>query len=276
MASSRVDIACDACSRSRSSRSTAVPDSSSFGRDSGAGIHIHAATIDRATEQTSKGGVKNVATRTDYPRSVPVGRLTDRAVVDYDGNKIGDLDEIVLDMSTGCMDFAVVSFGGFLGIGEKHYFVPEQALHYDPEMGTFRMDVTRDQVEHAPGFAGRDWPDMNDEGYMQSVFSYWGATRQEASWQRPWDPQYRQEHPEMYSQTGTQSQPGTEYQTGQPQEQQYQGPPYEGGQPPTQSYTQQSDYGQQAASGGTYAGAYSGPERRQTQYGRRNTDYQGQ
>ena len=141
-----------------------------------------------------------MATQTDYPRSISVSKLTDRDVLDYDGHKIGDLDEIVLDMSSGCVDFAIVSFGGFLGIGEKHYIIPRQALHFDPEQGMFRMDVTREQVEQAPGFTRGNWPNYNDDSYMQPVFNYWGATRQQASWQRPWDPQYRKQHPEMYGQ----------------------------------------------------------------------------
>lgn len=210
-----------------------------------------------------------MATQTDYPRSISVSKLTDRDVLDYDGHKIGDLDEIVLDMSSGCVDFAIVSFGGFLGIGEKHYIIPRQALHFDPEQGMFRMDVTREQVEQAPGFTRGNWPNYNDDSYMQPVFNYWGATRQQASWQRPWDPQYRKQHPEMYGQgTGMQS---TQTESGQTYGEQTEGAEYVGpgenvpgaGYPASdQGYTSEGSTGPGSSSGVGYGGAYSGPERR--------------
>ncbi len=207
-----------------------------------------------------------MATATEYQRSVPVGRLTNRDVIDYTGHKIGDLDEVVLDMTTGCLDFAVVSFGGFLGIGEKHYLIPSQALHYDPEQGTFRMDVTRDQVEKAPGFTGTEWPNFNDETYMQSVFGYWGATRQPAQWQRPWDAQWRQQHPEMYSQGQQQAGMYGENTSTAP----YAGTGMGESTGPGAGQQQMPVTGQ-----GYTTAPYTGPERRQSQFGRRTTDYQG-
>lgn len=72
------------------------------------------------------------------------------AVEDRAGNKIGSIEDIVLDKQTNAILFAVVGFGGFLGIAEKYHPLPWSALDYDYPRGAYVVDLTREQLEGAP------------------------------------------------------------------------------------------------------------------------------
>ena len=88
---------------------------------------------------------------------------------------LGDIKEIMLDMHSGKVAYAVLSFGGFLGLGEKLFAVPFSALTLDTENKCFILNIAKERLENAPGFDEDDWPDMADKSWGQDLHSYYDA-----------------------------------------------------------------------------------------------------
>ena len=87
--------------------------------------------------------------------------LVGNNVCNKDSDDLGDIKEIMLNMRTGRISYAVLSFGGFLGMGEKLFAVPWEALELDTENKRFVLDVDRTRLQGAPGFdraVGPTWP----------------------------------------------------------------------------------------------------------------------
>ena len=90
--------------------------------------------------------------------------------------KTWDIKEIMLDMRTGEVAYAVLSFGGFLGMGTKLFAVPWEALTLDTANHRFTLDVTKERLKEAPGFDDDDWPDMADTTWASGVHRFYGTT----------------------------------------------------------------------------------------------------
>ena len=88
---------------------------------------------------------------------------------------IGDIKEIMLDMRTGRVSYAVLSFGGFLGMGEKLFAVPWNALTLDTENKRFTLNVDKERLVNAPGFNRKSWPNMADPSWAKSIHDYYGT-----------------------------------------------------------------------------------------------------
>ncbi len=88
---------------------------------------------------------------------------------------LGDIKEIMLDMRSGHVAYAVLSFGGFLGMGGKLFAVPWRALTLDTENKRFVLDVERDRLSRAPGFDKDKWPNMADAAWAESIHAYYGT-----------------------------------------------------------------------------------------------------
>jgi sporulation protein YlmC with PRC-barrel domain len=92
------------------------------------------------------------------------------------GEDLGGIEEIMLDIPSGRIAYAVLSFGGFLGIGNKLFAVPWSALQVDEGEHQFILKVDRATLESAPGFDKDNWPDMADPAFGEAVHSHYGAT----------------------------------------------------------------------------------------------------
>ena len=80
------------------------------------------------------------------------------AVYGADNKKIGSVQRVMIDKISGKVAYAVVSFGGFLGMGEDYYPLPWSKLHYDTQLGGYRADITENQLKGAPKFSrSTDW-----------------------------------------------------------------------------------------------------------------------
>lgn len=91
---------------------------------------------------------------------------------------VGDIKDLMLDTTTGKIEYAVLSFGTFLGMGEKLFAVPFSALTLDTENKRFNLDVDKQRLNEAPGFDKNDWPDMADQIWARSIHNYYGAEYQ--------------------------------------------------------------------------------------------------
>jgi sporulation protein YlmC with PRC-barrel domain len=109
------------------------------------------------------------------PRLMGAYTLLGEDVYNAKEEKLGDIKEFMLEMDTGNVAYAVLSFGGVLGLGEKLFAVPWDALKLDTTNKRFVLNVDKDQLKNAPGFDKDDWPDMADQSWASGVRSFYGS-----------------------------------------------------------------------------------------------------
>jgi sporulation protein YlmC with PRC-barrel domain len=97
-------------------------------------------------------------------------------VYNQTGESLGDIKDVMLDLRSGRVAYAVLSFGGFLGMGEKLFAVPWTALTLDAPNHRFLLNVEQDRLKDAPGFDKDHWPDMADQSWEKGIHSYYGTT----------------------------------------------------------------------------------------------------
>lgn len=100
------------------------------------------------------------------------------AVYGAGDNNVGDIDHLMIEKMSGRVTYAVMSFGGFLGLGNSHYPIPWNALKYDTALGGYRTGITEQQLQSAPQFSqdswgNREWEQRTNEHY--GVRPYWDA-----------------------------------------------------------------------------------------------------
>jgi sporulation protein YlmC with PRC-barrel domain len=96
-------------------------------------------------------------------------------VVNLQGKDVGDIEEVVIDSVASRVTYAVMSFGGFLGIGDKLFAVPWESLNYDKADDVYVMKADRDLLKNAPGFDKDNWPDMSDPTRLSEIYKYYGS-----------------------------------------------------------------------------------------------------
>jgi len=95
-------------------------------------------------------------------------------VYGIDGEKIGSIERIMIGKRDGKVGYAVLSFGGFLGIGDEHYPLPWEQLTYDTSLGGYRVNLSKDKLEGAPKYSGTDW-NWEDRDRARRVNEYYGT-----------------------------------------------------------------------------------------------------
>ncbi len=108
-----------------------------------------------------------------YRRVLAASTLAGDAVKNLVGEDLGEVDEIMIDIPTGKVAYAVLSFGGFLGMGNKLFAVPWSALKVDEDHKHFILDVDKGKLENAPGFDQDSWPDMADPAWGDKIAEYY-------------------------------------------------------------------------------------------------------
>ena len=94
-------------------------------------------------------------------------------VVNSAGEDIGKIEAIMLDVAAGRIAYAVLSFGGFFGIGSKLFAIPWSALTLDAVEHRFLLDISKERLESAPGFDEDHWPAMADRRWATDVHAYY-------------------------------------------------------------------------------------------------------
>ena len=97
------------------------------------------------------------------------------AVYGADRNKIGSIERVMIDKLSGKVSYAVLSFGGILGIGDDHYPLPWQSLKYDTNLGGYRTGITLDQLKGAPKYANDDAFNWSDATRTRAINEYYGV-----------------------------------------------------------------------------------------------------
>ena len=123
--------------------------------------------------------VGDTATYRDHvgpgPEIMAAATLTGNDVVNSAGEDLGEIEHIMLDVPRGRIAYAVLSFGGFFGMGEKLFAIPWHALKLDVANKCFILDVSVDQLQNAPGFDKGQWPSMADQNWARDIHSYYSS-----------------------------------------------------------------------------------------------------
>lgn len=107
------------------------------------------------------------------PEVMAAATLVGDRVVNTRGDDLGEVHDIMLDVPSGRIAYAVLSFGGMMGIGDKLFAIPWSALTLDADRRCFVLDIERERLEHAPGFDKHHWPSMADPGWATEVHAFY-------------------------------------------------------------------------------------------------------
>jgi hypothetical protein len=123
--------------------------------------------------------------RREYGRSRPLERdetnnlissrkVEGTAVYNAKGEKLGSVDHMMIGKRSGRVEYAVMSFGGFLGMGEQHHPLPWDVLDYDTDRDGYVVDIDKEKLERGPTFEKDNQP-AYDRNYGETVYTYYGV-----------------------------------------------------------------------------------------------------
>ena len=109
-----------------------------------------------------------------YGLVLSASSLKGDTVVNHQGEALGKIEEIMIDLDRGRIAFAVLSFGGFLGMGDKLFAIPWQAFSVDTVQKRLVLNTKKELLEKATGFDKSNWPNMADPTWGSTVYGYYG------------------------------------------------------------------------------------------------------
>lgn len=90
-------------------------------------------------------------------------------------DKVGTIERLMIDKPSGKVAYAVLSFGGFLGIGDDHYPIPWAKLTYDEKIGGYRTDLSKKELDEAPRYPSKDDFEWEDRQRTMDIYTYYGV-----------------------------------------------------------------------------------------------------
>lgn len=114
-------------------------------------------------------------TTTEYPRVLSASTLENEKVVNAAGENLGRIEDYMIDLNNGRIAYCVLSFGGFLGMGDKLFAIPWQAMTLDTENKCFILNIDKERLKNAPGFDKDNWPDTTNPEWGTRIYSYYGV-----------------------------------------------------------------------------------------------------
>jgi sporulation protein YlmC with PRC-barrel domain len=106
---------------------------------------------------------------------ISAGKVQGTSVYDTSGQRLGEVHDVMIDKMSGKVAYAIMSFGGFLGIGERYHPLPWNTLKYDTRQGGYVVGLTLQQLEGAPTYAGAELPAWGDRSYEEEIHAHYGA-----------------------------------------------------------------------------------------------------
>jgi hypothetical protein len=107
-------------------------------------------------------------------RLIASDKVEGTAVYNRQDGRLGTVYNLMIDKYTGQVAYAVMSFGGFLGIGESYHPLPWKVLTYDTRQGGYVIDLNRSRLEAAPSYTSSSLPDWSDQAYRHRINDYYG------------------------------------------------------------------------------------------------------
>lgn len=118
-----------------------------------------------------------MTTATGHTAAIRAKKVIGTNVKDTAGKKIGEVEDVVLDKLSNNIMFAIVSFGGFLGVGEKYHPVPWAALNYDEKAGAYVVNFTKEQLQGAPADSIEELTKNDGLAYRDRAYDYYKTPR---------------------------------------------------------------------------------------------------
>ena len=109
--------------------------------------------------------------------NIAASRVSGTEVYNRAGEHLGSIHDVVIGKRDGKVKYAIMSFGGFLGIGEEYHPLPWSALDYETNAGGYVVDLDQKKLEGAPHYGSRNEPNWSDEAYGRQVDTYYGFLR---------------------------------------------------------------------------------------------------
>ena len=122
--------------------------------------------------ETEMPAVGTLTDETD--RLIASNKVEGTAVYNRQGERLGSVYNFMVDKRSGQVEYAVMSFGGFLGIGDSYHPLPWKALTYDTGQGGYVVDLDKDRLQGAPSYQRSDTPDWSDPSYSRRIDDYYG------------------------------------------------------------------------------------------------------
>lgn len=97
-------------------------------------------------------------------------------VKNAEGEDLGNIKDIMINTQTGEIQYAVLSFGGFMGMGDKYFALPWKALSVNWEEECLTLNIHKEKLDDAPGFDKDNWPNMADPQFQQTISDYYGVS----------------------------------------------------------------------------------------------------
>lgn len=131
-------------------------------------------TINKSYETENRTGVNQQGPRAN----TPVRRLTATSIIgdsveNREGEKLGEVNNIMLNIDDGSIEYIVLEFGSFLGMGGKLFAIPFNEMYLDTRKKVFVIDRSKEYLKSIPGFDPNHWPETNDHRYYEDVNDYW-------------------------------------------------------------------------------------------------------
>jgi hypothetical protein len=118
-----------------------------------------------------------VATETRYANIVAANKtVIGCGVVNAQNQDLGKIEDLVFDATSGRMAYAVLSFGSFLGMGDKYFAIPWNAFHFDLAQKRAVLHLEKTRLENAPGFDKDMWPNLADQQWGAIIYKHYGYT----------------------------------------------------------------------------------------------------
>jgi sporulation protein YlmC with PRC-barrel domain len=105
---------------------------------------------------------------------IAASKVNGTSVYNTDGDSLGSIYDVMLDKTSGKVTYAVMSFGGFLGMGEKYHPLPWNQLTYSEQHGGYVVNLDKRQLEGAPSYGPSDSPDWDSPTYRGGIDQYYG------------------------------------------------------------------------------------------------------
>ncbi len=118
-----------------------------------------------------------MATASGHTSAIRAKKVLGTNVKDQSGRKIGEIEDVVLDKQSNNILFAVVGFGGFLGMAEKYHPIPWSALDYDPAENSYVVSYTKEQLQAAPSGSIDELTGGDGTSFRDRAFDYYKAPR---------------------------------------------------------------------------------------------------
>lgn len=109
-----------------------------------------------------------------YQPVLSASTLCGDKVKNSQGENLGTIEEVMLDTESHRIAYYVLSFGGFLGLGDKLFAIPPEAMELNTKEKCFTLNVDKERLKKAEGFGKDSWPNMADPSFRQSIYTHYG------------------------------------------------------------------------------------------------------